>query len=159
MTCSDVDALIEDHAAGDTVADEGLQAHLASCPACAAAFTLARQIDAGLRAQEVADAPPAFTAQVMSRLRRERWRSEQRLDRAFNAVIAVAAVLVLTGLWLLASLSGLVSITADVSRMVAAGAEVAGERLAPVLPTYAGGTLLLLAALALWWWAEREGVM
>jgi anti-sigma factor RsiW len=156
MTCRDVDGLIEALAVEEAEEHAAVQAHLAACPGCAGAFALARRIDALLRVRQAPEPPQAFTAQVVSRLRRERWRSEQRLDRAFNVLVVSAAALVAIGLWMLLNVSGMAGVTSEVSRVLGAGFDVARQRLSPMLPTYMGATLLLFTAVILWWWAERS---
>jgi anti-sigma factor RsiW len=156
MACDIFDDLIEAVAAGETAATPVFQDHLTSCARCAAALALARRIDEALRVRE-APAPPArFTASVIGRLRRERWRSEQSLDRMFNVAVAAAAALVVTGIWLLLNASGMTAVSAEASRILAAGIEAARDRIQPLLPAYAGGTALLVTAVGLWWWAERR---
>ena len=41
-----------------------------------------------------AQAPAAFASMVVARVRNERWRSEQHVDRVFNVEIAVAVLLI-----------------------------------------------------------------
>ena len=107
MVCTDLDELIEPIAAGEIVPDADARAHLASCAACAHALELARQIDGVLAAQPVPDSAPAFTPTLMGRLRRERWRSEQYLDVAFNIAVGLAVATTVGGLVMVLAASGL----------------------------------------------------
>ena len=96
MSCSDVLDLIEPIAAGDLGADEAVRAHLQSCVTCAAALASAQRLESALKGMEIPPAPATFSATVMQRIRRDRWQSEQNVDRLFNLAI-VAAVLLMVG--------------------------------------------------------------
>ena len=96
MSCRDVLDLIEPIAAGDLHADDAVRAHLQTCPPCAAALASARRLESALKGMDVPPAPPAFTATVLQRIRRDHWQSEQHVDRLFNLAI-VAAVLLMVG--------------------------------------------------------------
>src|SRR5918996_889703 len=97
MICKDVLELAEPIAAGDLQPAENVRAHLESCPRCAGALASARRLEAALSALEPPPAPETFTPSVLQRIRRERWRSEQHVDRLFNVAIAAALVLVVGG--------------------------------------------------------------
>ena len=139
VSCTELDALIEPIAAGEIEPDAGVRAHLATCLACSRALALARQVDAVLAAQPPPDPSPAFTPTLMARLRRERWRSEQYLDLAFNVAVALAIVAGVGGLWLVLSATGLVGVSTDVTRLFVARYRV-GVRLhcASLARLYAG---------------------
>ena len=96
MSCSDVVDLIEPIAAGELAADEAVRAHLQSCVTCAAALASAQRLESALKGMEIPPAPPAFTAMVLQRIRRDHWQSEQNVDRLFNLAM-VAAVLLMIG--------------------------------------------------------------
>ena len=96
MSCSDVLDLIEPIAAGDLGADEAVRAHLQSCVTCAAALASAQRLESALKGMEIPPAPATFSATVLQRIRRDRWQSEQNVDRLFNLAI-VAAVLLMIG--------------------------------------------------------------
>src|SRR5512134_131857 len=103
VSCTHLDELIEPLAAGDLEPDAATRAHLASCAACAGALALAREIDRTLAGQPAPG--PAFTPTLLARLRRERWRSEQALDVAFNVAIGLAVATFVGGLWMVLSAS------------------------------------------------------
>jgi len=155
MICRDFDAIIEPVAAGEKDLPAGAAEHLAGCPPCAARLALARRIEGVMGSQPSAEPPPSFTAAVMGRVRRERWRSEQRVDWFFNAAMAAAAVLVVGGIWMLFNLTGVASVGTEASAVLAEGLSLAAARITAQLPAYIGATGLLLSAVAVWWWAER----
>jgi hypothetical protein len=156
VTCESLKGSIEALASGELEATREARAHLESCVDCAAALSLARRIERLLAAQDVSAAPARFTESVITGLRRERWRSEQHLDRWFNALIAVSAALILAGVWLFMNVSGMAAVNGQSARLLARGVELAIVEIAPALPTYAGGTALLMIALGVWLWAERR---
>lgn len=156
MTCEELDDRIEALTGGDAPHTAATRAHLAECPRCQAAFARARQIEEWLAADPAPPAPARFTGDVLARLRRERWQSEQALDRWFNVTIAAAVVLVVMAIALLANVSGMAAVSADVARLMREGSSLAAARLAANLPTYAVGTGLLASTFAVWWWAERR---
>lgn len=155
MSCTEMDALIEPIAAGEIDPDASMRAHLAICLTCARALALARQIDRVLAAQPAPDPPPGFTVQLMARLRRERWRSEQYLDLAFNLAVALATAAGIGGLWLVLSASGLAGVSADLVRVFVAAADAAVASLAPALPAYGLAAAVFVSGMAIWWWAEH----
>jgi hypothetical protein len=130
--------------------------HLASCPGCAAALASARRVDALLRGRPTPPAPVQFITRVLNRVRRARWRSEQLLDLGFNIALALAAALVLVGLWVVMRQTGLATVGGDLFELIGPGMVLLARRISPSLPLYAAATALLGATLALWWWAERE---
>jgi len=155
MTCQEFDAIIEPVAAGEAGLAGEAADHLAGCPPCAARLALARRIDGALGSRPSAEPPRDFTAAVMGRVGRERWRAEQRVDRVFNGALAAAGALVVTGIWLLFNLTGIADVATQASVVLSEEVRVTASRIAGQLPTYAGATGLLLSAVAVWWWAER----
>lgn len=155
MMCRETQDVIEALAAGETAATPAVREHLTTCVRCAAALALARRIDAALGPREVVRTPTGFTPSVVARVRRERWRAEQRVDRAFNLAIAGAVALLVVGVAMLLNLGGIVSLAGGLTRLLGEGARVAADRVAPVLPTYLAGSALILTAVGVWWWAER----
>lgn len=154
MTCDDFENLIEDIASGERALDPDVQAHLAACPRCAAALVLAQRIEAALAARPQPQPPPDFARTVVARVRGERWREEQRFDRAFNATLGVAGVLIVAGVVAALNLSGLSAVLRDTSSLLAQGANIAMARISSA-PTILVGVLALLSAAAFtWWWAE-----
>src|SRR5262245_55287804 len=97
MACDEIDPWIDAIAGGDD-APAGILAHVAPCPRCQIALANARAIDAALRDHEQARVPAGFTPGVMTRIRRDRWRSEQILDWSFNAAVAAGLALIVSGL-------------------------------------------------------------
>jgi predicted anti-sigma-YlaC factor YlaD len=154
--CDEVLELIEPIAAGDVTPEGRLEAHLASCRDCRAALEDARRVEALLRGQPAPVPPPHFTARTMSRLRRERWRSEKAVDLGFNVALAAVAIAVVAGGWLLLRFSGFNVVGPDAIDLIGQGATTLVHRGLSVIPAYAGAAVLLGAALGLWWWAERD---
>ena len=155
MICKDFNAIVEPVAAGEARLPEAAAEHLAGCPSCAARLALARRIEGALGSRPSAEPPLRFTAAVMGRVRRERWRSEQRVDWLFNGAMAAAAILVVSGIWMLFNLTGMTEVARQVSGVLAEGLRLAADRVTAQLPAYVGATGLLLSAVAVWWWAER----
>jgi anti-sigma factor RsiW len=155
MVCTHLDELIEPIAAGDMVPDSDTRAHLASCAACAHALELARQIDGVLAAQPVPDVGPAFTSRLMVRLRRERWRSEQYLDVAFNIAVALAVATTVGGLVMVLAASGLTTVSPDLTGLFVSGVAEVLSAVTPALPVYGVAAAVFVSGMAIWWWAER----
>jgi hypothetical protein len=156
MTCREVDDLIEAVVAGDEPASEAFRSHVEGCVRCAAAVAAARQIELTLAARPVETAPVNFAATVVARIRRERWRSEQHVDRLFNAVLAVGVALVIGGMLALLNLSGVTgAIGAGVALMNQLGSRLVVEAV-PSASTYLLSAAFFLTALIVWWWAERR---
>ena len=155
MVCTHLDELIEPIAAGDMVPDADARAHLASCAACAHALELARQIDGVLAAQPVPDVGPAFTSRLMVRLRRERWRSEQYLDVAFNIAVALAVATTVGGLVMVLAASGLTTVSPDLTGLFVSGVAEVLSAVTPALPVYGVAAAVFVSGMAIWWWAER----
>jgi len=155
MTCTDFDELIEPIAAGDIEPDPGMRAHLQSCAACTRALAMARQIDLVLASQSTPAPAPAFTGALMARLRRERWRSEQSLDAAFNIAVGLAVAVGVGGVVMVATASGLASVSADLVRVFLSATAAALVTIAPALPVYALASAVVVSWLIVWWWAEH----
>jgi anti-sigma factor RsiW len=156
MSCKNVIELIEAIAAGDLEPGNDLRMHVETCPGCAAALASARRLDAALATRAAVLPPPRFTAGVMQRIRRERWRAEQHVDRLFNVAMALAFVIVAGGAVALMNLSGvLAAATQTVSIMASLRGDIARSAV-PSLATYIAAGGLLASALAMWWWAERR---
>jgi anti-sigma factor RsiW len=156
MTCRESVALVEAIAAGDLDVEEHVRAHFETCPGCAAALASARRLELALRARLAPPAPERFTSAVLGRIRGERWRSEQKVDRIFNVAIALASLLVVIGLAALANVGAALSAAGWVW---GTAAEVSGQLLqqaASTLVTYVAAAALLMSTLAMWWWAERR---
>ena len=156
MTCDDVVQLVEAIAAGDLAVGDEVRAHVESCPHCAAALASAYRLEAALAAWPQPPAPDAFTRAVVARVRNERWTSEQRIDRMFNAAIvfallvAVAGIAALTNIGiLLAGADWLIGVTTAATTQMA-------KQAAPVMATYIAAAGVLVSALLMWWWAERR---
>src|SRR5688500_9363693 len=101
MTCDDVLDRVDAIASGDEPETGELRVHLAGCGPCAAALTAARELESLLAARAVASPPESFTQAVLVRMRRERWRAEQRVDQLFNMVMIAAGLLVAAGIGVL----------------------------------------------------------
>ena len=159
MFCDEVLDVLEAIAAGEVTVEGRIASHLASCPNCARSLDEARRVERMLAARPVPSAPPQFTTRTLSRLRRERWRSEQFVDAGFNIALLVLGLTIVAAAWLLMHRAGLTSVGNDAVDLLAAGAAMVVRRVAPSVPLYAGATALLLATLAIWWWAERDAAL
>ena len=155
MTCRDALNLIEAIAAGDEPVTADARAHFESCPRCAAALATARRIDAALAARQAPAAPARFSSAVQQRIRRERWRAEQHVDRVFNLAMGAALVLVVGGLFALMNIGGVMAGAGTMWSLVVSLGEQAAHEAAPTLDTYIAAAALLISALGMWWWAER----
>jgi anti-sigma factor RsiW len=156
LTCSGVLDLVEPIAAGNHAVEPAVRAHLETCPRCAAALASARRIESLLAARPAPAAPARFTPTVMARIRRERWRTEQHVDRIFNLAIAAAVVLVVGGLAALFNINGLLTAAAAAGELMSAATKQGVSAAAPSLRTYIAAAAFMVSALAMWWWAERR---
>jgi anti-sigma factor RsiW len=156
MTCSEAMALVEAIAAGDLEVSDEMRAHVESCPRCASALASARRIEAALAAGTVPAVPLRFTDNVMARIRREQWRSEQHVDRIFNVVIVVAALVVVGCVVALTNVEAVLSLIGSLRGFAARAGGQMVEETTPTLFTYVAAVGLLMSALAMWWWAERR---
>src|SRR5687768_592753 len=95
MTCRAVTEQVEAIAAGDLDPSPDLVAHIETCPRCASALADARRIETLLATRPAPAAPPQFAVAVQQRIRRERWQTEEQVDRIFNVAIGSAAALIL----------------------------------------------------------------
>jgi hypothetical protein len=156
MRCADLEPLIE------AIADESLEpspedrVHLESCAVCAGRLGRARAIHGLLLTRELPSPPPAFTAGVMARVQRERWKDEQAVDFGFNLAIAAGVLLIVSGALGLAWLFGLLTFGVDVRGLMTAVANQWVDRAIQQLQTIVMAMVLLTMALGLWWWAEGE---
>jgi anti-sigma factor RsiW len=156
VTCTDALHLVEAIAAGDLAVDETLRAHFETCPRCASALASARRLESALQARPKPQAPARFTQTVLGRIRQERWRSEQRVDRVFNVAIVVAVLLVAGGVAALTNVDAMLGAARTLWGLVAAVGGQALQTAAPMLLTYIAAAGLLMSALAMWWWADRR---
>jgi hypothetical protein len=156
MTCRDVLDLVEPIAAGDQDVEPSVRAHVESCPRCASALASARRIELALAADEPLEAPVRFTPTVLARIRRERWRTEQNVDRLFNVAVAAALILVAVGVLALLNLSGVMAAGRVGWSVLTTITGEAVAHAAPFVATYVAAAGLLASALGMWWWAERR---
>jgi anti-sigma factor RsiW len=156
MSCSDVLELIEPIAAGDIRADEAVRAHLQSCVTCAAALASAQRLEIALKGMEIPPAPAAFTPMVVQRIRRDRWQSEQYVDRLFNVAMVAAVLLMAGGVLAMLNLEAVMGIAASAWGLLRGGMRSTVQDAAPTVATYVAAAGLLASALGMWWWAERR---
>jgi anti-sigma factor RsiW len=156
MFCDEALEAIEPIASGELTPDGRVADHVATCPHCASALERARTVERLLRSRPAPKAPPQFTAQTLSRVRRARWRSDQLLDAGFNLALAAIVAGVIVGAWALVHRSGLTSVGNDATELLTSGAMAIVQRIAPAVPLYVGATALVATALGIWWWAERD---
>ncbi len=138
-------------------ADEEVSAHVRGCSRCAAALARARQIHRALQALPGPTPPPDFTATVIKRTRSLRWRSEERFDSWFNAVIVACLALVALGVWGLFDVTGLAAVTAGTADFIGRSVPELYAQVKPELPLYLTATGLVAGSLGVWWWLERAG--
>jgi anti-sigma factor RsiW len=131
------------------------RAHLAACEPCARALALASDVQRLLSRQATPDVPLQFVAATLAKVRRARWRAEQRLDLAFNVALGLAVVLAVGALWIVLSATGLSNLSANVAIVFVETVNEAVRRSLPVLPMYTLGAGILVSGLAMWWWAEH----
>lgn len=156
MTCAQVEEQIEAVAAGEEAASEEFRRHVEGCIGCASALASARRLDALLSSWEAPPAPPRFTAAVASRIRSERWKSEEQVDRVFNALLVCGLLVIVGGL---AALFNFAAVATAMSRGVDFLARAGEHQTTPAVPsvvTYLVGTAFFGTALTAWWWAERR---
>ena len=155
MTCAELDDLIEPIATGDIAPSDEVRAHLSDCASCAASLALATRIDRLLAAQAPPTSRPDFTAALLARMRRERWRSEQMLDLIFNVAVGLVAVIAIAGLWFAFANSGLGTVGAAALGTAGRALAESAARAAPQAGIYVVTSLGLITGLFVWWWAER----
>jgi hypothetical protein len=156
MFCDEVLELIEAIAAGDLTPDARVMAHVQSCTGCAAALADARRVEQLLKDRTAPAAPPQFTSRIMGRIRRDRWRRDQFLDRGFNFVVGLVVLGVVAGFWVLLSQTGIGGLGQDTAGFVGTALSDLVRRAAPSLPLYLAASAIVGAALGVWWWAERD---
>ena len=156
MMCRAVLELVEPIAAGDLPLDDEVRAHVESCPRCAGALASAQRLEAALRAVEVPPAPDSFPSAVLQRIRRDRWRAEQRVDRLFNVAIAAAVIIILVGVAAMFNVHAILTMTASAWPLLRDGTRETVRQFAPTFATYVAAAGLLAAALFMWSWAERR---
>lgn len=159
MFCDEALDAIEAVAAGDLLPEGRVADHLRTCADCAAALAQARRVERLLSARPTPPPPAQFVPATMTRLRRERWRSEQVVDVGFNLAIVIIVGGVFGVVWLLMHQSGLGGVSRDAVDLFGVGVVALVHRVAPQVPLYAGATALLGVALGLWWWAERGATL
>lgn len=157
MTCAESRDLIEAVAAGDVAPDAAFETHVAGCRACAAALQMARRIEQALAAAPLVMAPVRFSRDVLARIRRDRWRHEERVDRAFNVMVAAGIALIV------AAAVSLLNLTSVARMLLSATDAVARIQSQPApwttvgaLPTFTITACVIVTAAAVWAWAERR---
>jgi hypothetical protein len=160
MTCKDVEQKIEGVAGGDEPPGDAFLAHVEGCVGCASALAMARRVERLLAARPVSAAPPRFAAGVASRIRRERWRSEQQVDWVFNIAAAVGLIAIAGGTLALVNLSAVTDAIGAALVAINTLTMQPGRSDTPTMPalsTYLLSGGFLVTALLVWSWAERAG--
>ena len=155
MTCDEANTFIEAVAIGDAVPD-GVRAHVASCRVCAARLALAQRIEHALAHRPVTPAPSDFTAALMTRIRRERWRTEQVIDAGFNIAAVIGVLLVLGGVAGVLWRAGAIQLGGEMATMLFGASRAIAVRAIADVRVIMLSVLLLSTAVGLWWWAEEE---
>jgi len=155
MTCDEANTFIEAAAVGDAVPEE-VRAHVASCRVCAARLALAQRIEHALAHRPVAPVPADFTAAMMTRIRRERWRTEQVIDVGFNIAAVVGILLIVGGAAGVLWRAGAIQLGGEMATMLFGVSRTVALRAVADVRVIMLSVLLLSTALGLWWWAEEE---
>jgi anti-sigma factor RsiW len=156
MLCKDAFELIEPLASGDVQMDEAARAHFETCPRCASALATARRLETMLKAQEIPLAPANFTVAVIQRIRRDRWRAEQHVDRLFNLAVVFVLLLVVGGIVALLNVDAISTLAVSAWAVAKDGMRETVTQAVPTLATYVAAAGLLATAFGMWWWAERR---
>ena len=156
MLCREALDLVEPLASGDAPISDAAREHFETCPRCASALASARRLEAMLRSVQAPHAPGTFTASVLQRVRRERWQSEQNVDRLFNVAIVVTVIVIVGAVAAMLNLGALFAVTESAWALMKNGTWTAMRNAAPTLTTYVAAVGLLASALGMWWWAERK---
>lgn len=156
MSCEAVRDRIEEVASGEATFDAGAAAHVDGCARCRGRLARARAIHQVLAARPQPEPPAQFTADVMARIRRERWRAEQWLDAGFNVAVVAGMLFIVAGLVTVLWASGVAAIGGDLIALAASGTGVIVERLARDAQAVALTLAFLTAAAGVWWWAEND---
>jgi anti-sigma factor RsiW len=160
MTCAEAQDLIEAVASGDVPPDAAFTAHVSGCRACAASLALARGIQQVLADLPSPVAPAGLSQSVIAAVRRQRWRYEEHIDRAFNLTLGFGVLIVavaIIGLLNVGSIAQLVLTAVDVlSDVPQGGVSWPG---AGSLPTVTLMAAVAATAAGIWWWAERGSGM
>ena len=159
MFCDEVLDVLEAIAAGEVAPQGRVAEHLASCRNCAAALAAARRLEQMLHARPVPRAPQQFTARIMARVRRARWRREQFVDAGFNIALGLVGLGVVASVLLLLYRGGLTAASPEAVGLIQNGVLSLLRRVAPSLPLYGAAAAVVLSALAIWWWAERDATL
>lgn len=156
MTCERAEELIESIAGGDGPAPEDFRAHVETCARCAASLAAAVRLERALRAAPIPSPPSRFTASVIARVRRERWRADQQVDWVFNIAMAIGVAVIALGA---VAMFNAGSVTAGIMSIAATVAEAAtadsAEPPRPALWSYLLVCALMATSLLVWRWAEK----
>jgi hypothetical protein len=154
VRCDELDSLIEALADGTLDLSGDDRAHLSSCSVCSARLDQARRIEGWLSFREVPQAPAVFTAAVMARIGREKWRTERAVDIGFNLAVAAAVLIIVVGGLGAAWSLGLFTIAIDSEAVLLAALSQVEGRVINEVQAIVVAAVVLTMALALWWWAE-----
>ena len=156
MRCEHLEPMMEAIADGSQEPGAEDRDHLQTCPVCQSRLARARMIHEWLPLRDVPTPPASFTAGVMARVGRERWRTERVFDLGFNVAIAAGVMLIAGGGAGLAWSLGFLNISIDWAALAVAAGSNLGDRVVPQIQTIGMAAMLLTMTLALWWWAETD---
>jgi len=155
VRCHELETLIEAIADGSLEPSADDRAHLSSCAVCSARLAGARRIEEALRARELPQVGPSFTASVMARIGEEQWKTERVVDIGFNLAIAAGVLVILVGGAGLAVSLGFFTVTINLEALLRVAESRIEGRVINELQTVVLAAVILTMALALWWWAEQ----
>jgi anti-sigma factor RsiW len=156
MRCEDLTDLIEPWAAGELTPSPPEAAHLRTCPSCARALAMARRVEQELASMTWATVPAGFAQDVTRRIQADGWRTEELVDRVFNAAVAAVAAMTVGGIWLALEWTGMIAVIGDSLALAGTALSRSAAEL-PMEPLlYAAATIAGVAAVLIWRWREGD---
>lgn len=153
MSCVDAQTAIERLVDGAAPGDDPVASHVEGCARCSASLAFARRLDRLLTEEPTPAAPPELLPAVLVRVSRERWRSDQVIDRWFTFALVAGLLLSVGGLIALFNLAGLTRVVLEVVEVLSTGLPQVRGQIA-VLLNYAAALAVVLTAYGVWWWTD-----